>query len=194
MGLVDRLKNEAVGAGVTLRTREAWDWFRRRSHSIRRVNRNALMKENNFALRNQNVVGRMYFYYYQPKHRETLPYYDSFPLSIIVGPAPGGFYGLNLHYIPPVLRAKLMDNLMDIATNRKYDENTKFKISYGVLKSTAKLRAYQPCFKHYLADHVRSRFALVPAEDWPTVMFLPAADWQKSSARNVYRESLKLLK
>ena len=58
----------------------------------------------------------MNMFFYDPKHKDTLPYYDRFPLSVIIGPAKGGFYGLNLHYLPPVLRAKMLDALMDIAT------------------------------------------------------------------------------
>lgn len=169
------------------------DWFRKRAHDIRRVNRNELMKEDRFELRNQQAVGRMYFWFYQPKHRETLPYYDSFPLGIIVGPAKGGFHALNLHYLPPVIRAAFLDNLMDIATNKKYDDNTRFKITYQTLVGATKFKEFRPCFKHYLTNHVRSRFALVPASEWEKALFLPAADWQKTTARNVYRDARKML-
>lgn len=192
--LLKKLETEALSAGVTLRSNESMDWFRKRAHNIRRVDRNSLMKEESILLRNTSAVGRMYHFFYQPKHRETLPYYDSFPLTIMVGPAPGGFHGLNLHYIPPLLRAHFLDNLMDIATNKKYNENTKFKITYKTLVSATKYKEFRPCFKHYLTDQVRSRFALIPAAEWEKVLFLPSADWQKSGARNVYKDSVRSLK
>lgn len=191
--LLSKLEQEALSAGIPLRTQDSMDWFRKRAHDIRRVNRNELMKEDRFELRNQQAVGRMYFWFYQPKHRETLPYYDSFPLGIIVGPAKGGFHALNLHYLPPVIRAAFLDNLMDIATNKKYDDNTRFKITYQTLVGATKFKEFRPCFKHYLTNHVRSRFALVPAAEWEKALFLPAADWQKTTARNVYRDARKML-
>lgn len=194
MSLLKKLENEALSAGVTLRSKESMDWFRKRAHDIRRVDRNALMKEENVLLRNTTAVGRMYHFFYQPKHRETLPYYDSFPLIILVGPAKGGFYGCNLHYLPPLVRAQFLDNLMDVATNKKYNENTKFKLNYQMLASASKYREFKPTFKHYLADHVRSRFAMIQAEDWEKVLFLPSADFQKSSNRNVYKDSVRLLR
>ncbi len=62
----------------------------------------------------------------------------NFLLTVIVGPAPGGFTGLNLHYLPMVLRAKLLDALMDITSDKKYDDNTKFNLSYNTLKKGIK--------------------------------------------------------
>lgn len=192
--LLKTLEQEALSAGMTLRTQGSMDWFRKRAHDIRRVNRTELMKEEGIQLRNRSAIGRMYHWFYQPKHRETLPYYDSFPLGIIVGPAKGGFYGLNLHYLPPLTRASFLDSLMDIATNKKFDDNTKFKITYQTLIGASKYREFKPTFKHYLSDQVRSRFALIPASEWEKVIFLPTADWQKSGARNVYRDTKRLLK
>jgi len=131
----------------------------------------------------------MYFWFYDPKHKETLPYYDSFPLGIIVGPAKGGFHALNLHYLPPLIRARFLDELMDITTNTQMAENKRFKLTYGLLKGATKYKEFKPCFKHYLTKHVRSRFAMIGADEWEIAAFLPAADWQKKSASQVYRES-----
>ena len=81
-------------------------WFRRRAYRIRRVNRNELMKEEPVEMRSKMAGGGMFMYYYDPKWKDKLPYYDQFPLTIMVEKAPGGFYGLNLHYLNPILRAK----------------------------------------------------------------------------------------
>jgi len=193
MKLVDNLKKEAFAKGIQLRSEESMKWFRQRAHNIRRINRSQDIMRGDTDLRNRQAIGRMYFWYYDPKHKETLPYYDAFPLGIIVGPAKNGFYGLNLHYLPPLLRAQFLDSLLDITTNKKFNENTKFKITYDLLKSTTKFKEFKPCFKHYLTKHVKSRFALVPAEDWEIATFLPAADWQKRNALGVYRDSRKMI-
>ena len=130
--LFQKLELEAFKAGINPRTKEAQDWFRRRAQQLRRVNRQDLLSADEVKLVNRQnaLIGSMNMFFYDPKTKETLPFYDRFPLAIIVGPAEKGFYGLNLHYLPPVLRAKLLDSLLDITSNKKYDETTKFEISY----------------------------------------------------------------
>lgn len=182
------LEIEAFRKGLTLRTKESREWFRRRVANLR-PNRNALMKEEPIQLKNRGVVGNMYMFFYDPKLKKELPYYDSFPLVIVIGPAEGGFLGLNLHYLPPILRAKFLDALLEVTNNKRYDETTRFRMSYDLLKRAAKMKYYKACIKHYLNDHVRSKFAKVPAPEWEIATFLPTADWQKSSSNSVYRDS-----
>jgi hypothetical protein len=134
----------------------------------------------------------MQMFFYDPKTKETLPYYDTFPLVVVVGPAEGGFYGLNLHYLPPLLRAKMLDALMEVSSSKKSDD-AKFVITYKRLKSIAKMRYYQPCFKHYLNKHVKSKFAEVPAPEWEIATFLPTAQFQKASKQKVYGDSRKMI-
>jgi len=189
--IFNNLELEAFRAGITPRTQQSRDWFRKKASQLRRVNRNALMKEEPVQLSNRQIIGSMYMYFYDPKLKSTLPFYDSFPLTIVIGPAEGGFLGMNLHYLPPVLRAKLLDGLLDTANNKTYTEDTRFNISYSLLKRTARLKYFKPCVKHYLSKHVRSRFARIPAPEWEIATFLPTADWQKSSARQVYTDSRK---
>ena len=140
-------------------------------------------------LQNRQVIGSMFMYFYDPKTKDKLPYYDTFPLSVIVSKAPGGFYGLNLHYLAPTLRAKFLDALMDITNNKAYDDTTKFQARYNILQKTSKLRFYKPCFKHYLSKNVRSRFAYVPPPEWEIATFLPLANFEKASQRQVYKDS-----
>lgn len=187
--LFNKLELEAFKAGITPRTQESREWFRKRVQSLRTVNRNALMKEDPLELKNREIIGAMFHFFYDPKHKKTLPYYDSFPLVIVLGPAEGGFLGLNLHYLPPTLRAKFLDALLDVTSNKRYDETTKFRVTYNLLQRAATMKYYKACIKHYLNDHVRSRFALVPAPEWEIATFLPTADFQKASNSQVYADS-----
>jgi hypothetical protein len=187
--IFDTLEKEAFRAGITPRTAQSRDWFRKKAQSLRRVNRSALMKEEPIQITNRFVPGAMFMFFYDPKLKKTLPFYDSFPLVIVVDKAKDGFLGLNLHYLPPTLRAKFLDALMDITTDSKYDEGTRFQLSYNLLKRAAKYKYFKPCVKHYLSEHVKSRFALVPAPEWEIAAFLPTADWQKASASQVYADS-----
>lgn len=193
--LFQKLELEAFRKGINPRTAESRDWFRRKVQSLRRINRTQLMQEDELNLVNRQnpLIGSMNMFFYDPKHKETLPFYDRFPLAIIVGPAEKGFYGLNLHYLPPVLRAKLLDSLMDITNNNRYDDTTKFQLSYKVLQGTSRFKYYRPCFKHYLTQHVKSRLARVQAPEWEIATFLPTADWAKGSSNQVYKQSRAML-
>lgn len=190
--IFNRLELQAFRAGITPRTKESREWFRQKASNLRSINREDLMDEDPLKQRARQVVGKMYMYFYDPKTKETLPYYDAFPLSIIVGPAPKGFYGLNLHYLPPILRAKFLDALMDIS-EKKIDDDSKFRLNYKLLQSTSKLKYYKPCFKHYLTAHVESRFAEVPAPEWEIATFLPTAAWRKSTRQKVYYDSRQMI-
>lgn len=191
--LFKTLELEAFRAGITPRTQQSRDWFRRKAQQLRRVNRNQLMKEEPIQLSNREVVGSMQMFFYDPKLKETLPYYDSFPLVVVIGPAEGGFLGLNLHYLPPILRAKLLDGLLDTISDTKYTDDTKFNITYSMLKRAARMKYFKPCVKHYLYGHVRSRFARVPAPEWEIAAFLPSADFQKAGKNKVYSDSRRMI-
>ena len=191
--IFQRLELQAFRAGITPRTKESRDWFRSKIKNMRSIKREALMKEDPLKQTSQEIVGGMYMFFYDPKHKDTLPYYDAFPLVIVVGPAEGGFYGLNLHYLPPILRAKMLDALMDITTNTKFNDSTRFKMSYELLVKTSKLKYFEPCFKHYLNEHVKSKFAMVPAPEWEIATFLPTADIRKANSKKVYYDSKKMI-
>jgi len=191
--IFQRLELQAFRAGITPRTKESRDWFRQKIKNLRSINREALMKEEPLKQKSQEIIGSMYMFFYDPKHKDTLPYYDTFPLVVVVGPAEGGFYGLNLHYLPPILRAKMLDALMDITSNNKFNDSTRFKMSYELLVKSSKLKYFQPCFKHYLNEHVQSKFALVPAPEWEIATFLPTAQFKKANSKKVYFDSKKMI-
>jgi len=187
--LFQKLELAAFRKGITPRTAESRAWFQKQAGYLGRINNNALLKEPVLKTESEQIPGGMFMYFYDPKTKATLPYYDKFPLTVIVGPAPGGFTGLNLHYLPMVLRAKLLDALMDITSDKKYDDNTKFNLSYNTLKKASKMRYFKPCFKRYLTAHVKSRFARVPASEWEIATFLPTASFEKASKTTVWKDS-----
>ena len=187
--LFQKLELAAFRKGITPRTAESRAWFQKQAGYLGRINNNALLKEPVLKTESEQIPGGMFMYFYDPKTKDTLPYYDKFPLTVIVGPAPGGFTGLNLHYLPMVLRAKLLDALMDITSDKKYDDNTKFNLSYNTLKKASKMRYFKPCFKRYLTANVKSRFARVPASEWEIATFLPTASFEKASKTTVWKDS-----
>lgn len=191
----DILLKGVRSGNIPARTQVARDWFRDAAKGLR--NRNArpegIMRSNADALRSRPRVGRMYHFYYDPKGKKELPYYDTFPLIFMVGPAEGGFYGINMHYLPLQLRAKLMDALYDVASNKQFDESTRLRISYNILNGASKYRYFKPTFKHYLTQHVRSRFVEVNSTEWDIALFLPTERFEKAGKRKVHSDSRKLI-
>jgi len=189
-----KLQVQAFRSGITPRSRESADWFMGQLKDMKNLNRRSLLKDSNLEAKRRPLVGSMMMFFYDPKHRKTLPYYDAFPLAIMVDRAPGGFYGLNMHYLPPKLRAVLFDNLLETTNNKRYDETTKFNINYQKLKSISKLKAFRPCFKHYLTSQVDSKIALVQPTEWEIAVFLPTQQFMKANQRTVWAQSRKASK
>lgn len=135
------------------------------------------------------AIGKMYLAYYDPKHKDTLPYYDTFPLMIPIQRYGDGFLGLNLHYLPPVLRANLLDSLYTILSDTSMDERKRFIISYDILNATSKHRYFKPCVKRYLGKHFRSRFIRIPHQNWTASVFLPVESFEKASKNQVWKDS-----
>lgn len=124
-------------------------------------------------------LGKMYFYAYDPKHKKTLPFYDRLPLIIPIEFYDDGWLGMNLHYLPPTLRFKFLQELMRISSNPKLNDNTKLVVSYKLLKAAAKSKYFKPTIKRYLTKHVRSNIMQIHPKDWESIIFLPSAKWTK---------------
>lgn len=179
---------------IPSRTKSARNWFRDVASSASKssVTPSKLLSDKG-RTRGGPSVGEMYHFQYDPKGKKTLPYYDRFPLIFMVDSAPGGFYGINLHYLPPTLRAKLMDNLYAITSNKKYDDTTKIAFSYKVLKGASRFKYFKPTFKHYLASNVKSNFIYISPTEWDIALMLPTQRFSKSSADNVWSDSRAMI-
>ena len=190
---IDRLQSQAYKAGIGKNTEKSLNWFKRQLMGMKTINRQNLIKDDNLKPRSAPLPGRMFMYFYDPKHKKTLPYYDRFPLIFMVEKAERGFYGLNLHYLPHKQRAIFFDRLTDYTTKEKYNLTTRLRLSYNLLKGSSRLSAFAPCFKHYLSEHVRSRMVEVPASDWETVLFLPSENFKKKNKNQVWTDSRKMI-
>ena len=186
--LFDTLESEAFRKGITARSKEANVWFQKKSKELGKLGKNVL-KDDRLTISGGAKIGEMVMYTYNPKLKKQLPYYDTFPLTIVVGPAPNGFYGINLHYLPPKVRAIFLDHLTDVATNKKFNKTTKFRVTYSMLKATKKYKYFKPCFKHYLTKHVSSNIMKVNAAEWNIAIFLETAAFRKKSQRFVWGRS-----
>ncbi|MFZ9472903.1 MAG: hypothetical protein ACO26H_04325 [Sediminibacterium sp.] len=186
--LFGRVEKEFSRSGLDARSKESMKWFQSNLKD-RKIGQNQILTDSALIRVNQIKPGRLYQFSYDPKTAETLPYYDRFPLILAVGPAEGGFYGLNMHYLSPFLRARLFDRLLEYTNNDKFDDTTKFRMSYNILSNVSKLNLFQPCFKHYLTSHVDSRIIMIPPASWEIAVFLPTERFKKQKKDYVWRQS-----
>jgi hypothetical protein len=157
-------------------SQEIGDWMTGKAKSASGY-RNKIMS-NSERNRDNTVIGKMYFFWYDPKHKDTLPMYDRFPLVFPIERYPDGFLGLNLHYLSFRERSSLLNTLMKFRNNNKMNATTKLRVTYDLLNSTSKIAgAMRPCIKRYLFTQVRSSFVEVTADEWDKAMQLPVAVW-----------------
>jgi hypothetical protein len=186
--LADGVRNNQIPG----RTQVARDWFRETAKSSRSITENKLLQQR-AAFTNTIQVGSMYLFSYDPKTKKDLPYYDTFPLIFPFKKLPDGFLGLNLHYLPYVLRAKLMDLLYTYVTDTKLDEKTKLNITYNILSRSITNKYIAPCVKRYLTDHVRSKFIAISPVEWDIALFLPVQRFQKATSVQVWKDSTRMV-
>ena len=187
--LLDRIKTSLAKEGLTPRTNASRAWLRAKVKDLKPTS-SGLMRDKD-RLKNTSMIGRMYFYFYDPKTKDTMPYYDRFPLVIPIERYNDGFLGLNLHYIHPKYRMILLDKLSDTMSNDTYNENTKLKINYRYLAAASKVFEATPCIKRYLFTQIESRFLEISADEWDIAALLPVESFVGASTSKVYADSRK---
>lgn len=171
------------------------NWFQRQVNILQkdRIQPNVLVrgdKENRPTSR--IVPGNLYMFFYDPKGKEELPYYDRFPLVFPYDASADGFIGLNMHYLPYQLRVRLLDRLLDYSSNRKMDNTTRLRYSWATIRSASKMALAKPCIKSYLTNHVQSSMLRVAPENWFTAMMLPVERFTKNK-NNVWADSIGMI-
>lgn len=174
---------------------KSYEWYK---NQIRKLGLTKLVPQT--ALRSEmgelvtNIKwGNMYLFMYNPENRETLPVYDMFPLVLPFRLIPNGFVGLNFHYLPPLLRLKLLNRLLVLANNSTLSETTKIQTTWNVLSNASRFPEVAPCVKRYKFQNVRSKFLKINPKDWKTSVLLPLETFKKSSANTVFKNSRDII-
>ena len=74
--LFQKLEIAAFRKGITPRTAESRAWFRRQASALGKINRNQIMNEPEIQLTSNQFPGGMFMFFYDPKGKDTLPYYE----------------------------------------------------------------------------------------------------------------------
>lgn len=171
-------------------------WFEQQVLMLtkQRITPPKLIQGNPDQLKTRVMPGHLYMFLYDPKLKDSLPYYDRFPLVFPFRKTADGFIGLNMHYLPYNLRIQLLDRLMVFKSNSRMDETTKIKYSWALIDSVSRFNAAKPCVKQYLSGHVRSQFRQINAQDWATAMLLPVERFVGANTQEVWAESRKAMR
>jgi hypothetical protein len=171
-------------------------WFDTRAKDLLTSNKN-LRAENLMrgGKRVSNIIpGDMVMFIYDAKHKATLPYWDRFPLVFPFKTVQDGFYGINLHYLPYVMRARLLDRLMVLSNDIRLTDSTRLKLSWQTLQGFSQFKPAQVCVKHYLYEQVKTPFKKVHAQDWATVVTLPTEQFQNQGKQAVWLDSKRTIR
>ena len=179
---IQSVKDETKGADRSVK------WYR---NKIKEFGKPVAMDLIRDGKRNKKqFYGKLNMFFYNPKLKKELPYYDTFPLVLPIERYSDGFLGINFHYLPIPLRMKLLDRVVDFSNNTKFDESTVLNVNYTALK---RVRLIRPTIKRYLAGKVKSRFRRVDADEFTVATLLPVQRFSKASASGVWKDSRKMI-
>ena len=155
---------------------EPFKWYRNRIKELGTPSVPELLRSGELDRRPH--FGSLNMFVYSPKLRNKLPYYDTFPLVLPLKRYNDGFLGLNFHYLPYALRARLLD----AAGQDKLNVNE-------VIKS----RLTKPTIKRYLFGYLRSMCLRIEPEDNLTAIMLPVQRFKKAGENTVWGDSRKMI-
>ena len=186
-----QIAEERNQTGYKILSGDAISWLKKKIEEIKQPYRavNSIVAEGNRQTSFVNL-GKMYFFKYDPKTKADLPYWDVFPIVIVLERYNDGFLGLNLHYLPINYRVAFLKKLMKFAQKGKDNEIKRLRVTYEILSATKRYSEFRPCIKRYLYTHLRSRLLIVEPDEWDTAIMLPLQQFKKARAQTVWKESM----
>lgn len=126
--------------------------------------------------------GKLYAYIYDAKHKDTLPYWDKYPLIIYLGLGKHNLmYGLNLHYIPPKARQQFLEELLKQYANTPTITNkTKLKIDWSKVKG---FHGADQMIKAYIPQNIKGTLIEIKPADWANVVMMPLQQFMSKGKR-----------
>ena len=133
------------------------------------------------------MPGKMFTFGYDAKFKAILPYWDKFPLIIVLDVYKDGFMGLNFHYLHPVERNKFLTKIMKFATQKGEPEDmtdkARFNVSWDAIRN---IKNADKMIHKYLYGHVRTSLLEAPPNEWENAIFLPYQRFVGSTAKSVW--------
>ena len=191
--MADKVATDFISK-VKAKGKQAMSWFKdivkktRAAAFPAATGRSDIMSDRNTGVQAMPTIGRLYLFQYDAKWKDILPYWDVWPLIFPFDFAANGFYGINLHYLPPNARIDVMLRLIKAqGGSGNLTEKYKLKLSYNIITSYPPAR---PCIKRYLFSHVQGRgFYGIKGEDWSYAASLPLQKFKGASETTVWGDS-----
>ena len=189
------LTQQKSAAQLQTMSRESIQWLQKKVGELRNPQYIPRSIKNEKQRYNKRfVLGGLYFFYYDPKLKHELPYYDKFPLVIPLEKYNDGFLGLNLHYLPIKYRIAFMDKLIDYAVLNENDDPKRIRVTYELLAMSKRFKEFRPCIKRYLTHHIGSKILTVMPEEWDVALMLPVHQFKKAKPQEVWQDSINEIK
>lgn len=121
------------------------------------------------------IVGKMYAFAYNPIGKQHLPYWDMFPLIILLKNDGRTITGLNVHYMPPARRLMLFRKLLNSMTTSKLTKTTRINSPLNIIKA---IPNHQYMIKQYSSEGIVSNIIEIPGDEWGHAITLPLAEFK----------------
>lgn len=170
-------------AEKTYTSDELAEWLIQKAQTVPAERARRILSSNDERGVDLTIVGKMYFFRYDPLWKTKLAKYDKFPMCFpLESPNHSkngyGFLGLNLHYLNVNARRAVITKFMQYATNDNMDETTRMKISYDLIKNLSALHSVtKPCIHRYLFAHCASQFIEIFPDEYEKAIQLPVEEW-----------------
>ena len=195
---IEQIREKRRENGVLVK--KSIDWY---LEEIKQLGFIGTTKKEKFILEGKTVGremdrerwGSLYIFKYSPKYKDTLPYYDIFPLVLPLEFYEDGFLGINFHYLPIPLRIMFLERLARYATGPIDVENkkSKFLVNYNKINTGRTGKILRPCVKKYLQEKFRSPFRKIDSVDWTTAILLPVQRFRKARESRVWYDSRRAI-
>jgi hypothetical protein len=185
------LTQQLSAAQMQKMSRESYQWLLKKINELRNPSLiPRTIANERFRQTRRLFKGRLYQFFYDPKGKADMPYYDRFPLVLILEKYDDGFLGLNLHYLPIKYRVAFLDKLLNYAILDDEDNPARLRITYDILTASRRFREFRPCIKRYLFSQIRSKILTIEPQEWEVAIFLPTQLFKGAKPQKVWQESV----
>ena len=148
-------------------------------------------------------LGFIYTLAYDPKLKETLPFYDKVPLFCPIKILPDRILALNFHFLPPKQREAFLNeyynSLLSSAEKYGYEDLNDVPesqlsawcqdiITDVYLMATSSPGNYlRACVRTYLYSHILSRISPIDINEWDDVANTILPKFAKKSSSEIYK-------
>ena len=192
--ILTQLAQEKSAGELRTMSKDSLKWLMAKIADVRGVRVAKSISNEKVRQVNKFILGGLYCFYYNPKGKMDLPYYDQFPMVLALEKYNDGFLGLNFHYLPIKYRVVFLDKLMNFAMMGDAGEIMRMRVTYDILTASKSLKLFKPCIKRYLSSHIQSKILTIQPNEWDIAALLPLQQFKGATAPEVWQDSVDELR